>query len=251
MVVLKGGNSPGKLRIATVYNLEVGKTYLLANSGGSAYGTNFLAIAERSVVKLPQAFRVDDLKGQKLTEQVEVAFTAAGLRDSDLLSKSWGSPVPVVMQTPPDAVPMRDQMNQKHKERIAWAVQKLQQSKGEQEMRESLGQVEEAVSATWVSRRLSEATAPATPLAPPISPFSFSTATFDVVAVVRSGRDSSAACVEVPHGSKTNAVRLSTAAAMDGTRSRKRSRTSMVSLLSKKPSPRWLHTHWIRMACYP
>jgi len=145
--VLKGGNSPGKMRIATVYNLEAGKTYLVANSGGSAYGTNFLAIAERSVVKLPTTFRVDDLKRKKLTEQVEAAFTAAGLRDADLLLKTWVSPVPVVMQTPPDAAPMLEQMNQQHKERIARAVQKLQRSKGDQEMRQTLGEVEEAVSA--------------------------------------------------------------------------------------------------------
>jgi hypothetical protein len=60
--------------------------YLLANSGGRAYDTNFLAIAQRAVVKLPEKFKLDDLKGKKIAEQVDFAFKAAGLKDSDQVS---------------------------------------------------------------------------------------------------------------------------------------------------------------------
>jgi hypothetical protein len=143
--VLKGDKTKGKRRIATVYTLEAGKTYLLS-SGGSAYDTNFLAIAERSVVKLPANFRLDKLKGKKLTEQVQAAFVAAGLTDSDRLAKTLVCPIPV-MQLPPGATMTLEQIVQKDKERLARAVQKLQQSKSEKEMQQALHEVEEAVKA--------------------------------------------------------------------------------------------------------
>jgi hypothetical protein len=145
LTVLKGDKTRGRLRIATVYQLEAGKTYFLANSGGFAYGTNFLAIAERAVVKLPAKFRLEDLAGKKLTEQVQAVFTAAGLSDADLLSKTLVPPIEV-MQLPPDALTF-EQIIQKDKERLARAVQKLQQSKSNQETREALREVEEAVNA--------------------------------------------------------------------------------------------------------
>jgi hypothetical protein len=74
--VLKGGKMPGKTKIATIYPLESGKTYLLTSLGGSAYDTDFLAIPELSVVELPTSFRLDNLKGLKLAEQVHAVFAA-------------------------------------------------------------------------------------------------------------------------------------------------------------------------------
>jgi hypothetical protein len=150
LAVLKGDKKPGRLRIATVYNLEAGKTYFLASGGGSAYGTGFLAIAERSVVQLPAKFRLDGLKGKKLTEQVQAVFTAAGLPESGRLSKAL---VPgFAVTTPPPGAPLTlEQIVRADKERVARAVQKLQQSKTEGEMREALREVEAAVSAMKAS----------------------------------------------------------------------------------------------------
>ena len=100
LTVLQGGKSPGKMRIATVYDLEAGETYLLAcGAGGFAYETDFMAIAERSVVKLPANFRTEDLKGKKLTEQVQMVFVAAGLPERADNVDPWPG---TVMQLPPD-----------------------------------------------------------------------------------------------------------------------------------------------------
>jgi hypothetical protein len=165
--VLKGDKTLGTMRIATVYNLKAGKSYLLAcGAGGFAYGTSFLAIAERSVVKLPAKFRLADLKGKKLAEQLQAVFKAAGLRDSDLLSKSplWAEPV---MQLPPDRLMTLQPNVEKDKERIAQAAEKLRRSKSEKEMREALREVEEAVKA--MKARLPNRgglVAPATPKKP-------------------------------------------------------------------------------------
>jgi len=89
LTLLKGNRTRGKLRIATVYGLEKDKTYLLARGiGGFAYQTDFLAIAERSVVELPATFCLDDLKGKKLTDQVQAIFTAARLPATSELEKT-------------------------------------------------------------------------------------------------------------------------------------------------------------------
>lgn len=74
--VLKGAKKPGKAKIATIYPMEAGKTYLLTSLGGSAHGTDFLAIPELSVVELPPNFKLDDLKGKKVAEQVQAVFAA-------------------------------------------------------------------------------------------------------------------------------------------------------------------------------
>jgi hypothetical protein len=92
VMVLKGNKALGKLRIATIYEMKAGEMYLLANSGGRAYDTNFLAIAQRSVVKLPEKFKLGDLKGKKVVEQVDFAFNAAGLKDSDRVSPPNAKP---------------------------------------------------------------------------------------------------------------------------------------------------------------
>jgi hypothetical protein len=145
--VLKGDRTPGKLRIATIYNLEAGKTYLLASSGGLAYGTSFLAIAERSVVKIPAKLRLADLKGKKPAEQVQAIF-AVGTSDAELLSKTLSPRVLMATGIPSAGLTITlEQVLEKEKERIARAVQKLQQSKGEKEMRDALREVEEAVQA--------------------------------------------------------------------------------------------------------
>jgi len=67
---------PGKAKIATIYTMEEGKTYLLTSMGGSAYGTEFLAIPELSVVELPPSFRLEDLKDKTVKEQVQTVFAA-------------------------------------------------------------------------------------------------------------------------------------------------------------------------------
>jgi hypothetical protein len=167
LTVLKGDRTPGKMRIATIYELKAGKTYLLASGGGLAYETSFLAIAERAVVEVPAKFRLDDLKGKKVAEQVQAVFTAAGLRDSDLLSKKMVPPIEV-LELPPDAVTTLrltlEQIVQKDRERVARAAQQLQQAKSEKEIREALREMEEAVQA--LKARLAKWEDRATPSTP-------------------------------------------------------------------------------------
>jgi hypothetical protein len=74
--VLKGTRKPGKDKIATIYPMEAGKTYLLTSLGGSAHGTDFLAIPELSVVELPPNFQIDGLQGKKVAEQVQLVLAA-------------------------------------------------------------------------------------------------------------------------------------------------------------------------------
>ncbi len=78
--VLKGPKNksmkPGKARIATIYPMEEGKTYLLTSMGGSAFGTEFLAVPELSVVEVPPNFQLNDLKGKTVKEQVQALFAA-------------------------------------------------------------------------------------------------------------------------------------------------------------------------------
>jgi hypothetical protein len=80
IAVLKGPKNksmkPGRARIATIYPMEAGKTYLLTSLGGSALGTEFLAIPELSVVELPPSFRLEELKGKALADQVRAVFAA-------------------------------------------------------------------------------------------------------------------------------------------------------------------------------
>jgi len=74
--VLKGEKKPGKTKVATVYPMEAGKTYLLTSMGGSAYGADLLAVPELAVVEVPRDVRPDDLKGKGLVEQVRAVFAA-------------------------------------------------------------------------------------------------------------------------------------------------------------------------------
>jgi hypothetical protein len=78
--VLKGPKNEsmkiGKAKIATIYSMKTGRTYLLTSMGGSAFGTEFLAVPEMSVVELPPGFRLDDLNGKTVVEQVRIVFAA-------------------------------------------------------------------------------------------------------------------------------------------------------------------------------
>jgi hypothetical protein len=76
IAVLKGSMKVGKAKIATIYPMESGRNYLLTSLGGSAYGTNFLAIPQLAVVEVPPSFRLDDLKGKQVVEQVRMVFAA-------------------------------------------------------------------------------------------------------------------------------------------------------------------------------
>ncbi len=67
---------PGKAKIATIYTMEAGKTYLLTSMGGSAYGTEFLAIPELAVIELPPNFRLENLKDKTVKEQLQTVFAA-------------------------------------------------------------------------------------------------------------------------------------------------------------------------------
>jgi hypothetical protein len=72
----QGAQKPGKIRIATIYPMVAGKTYLLTSNGGSAHGTNFLAIPELAVVEVPANVRLGDLSGKTVLQQVQAVFGA-------------------------------------------------------------------------------------------------------------------------------------------------------------------------------
>lgn len=74
--VLKGDNKAGKAKIATIYPMDVGKTYLLSSLGGSAFGTDILAIPELSVVEIPPTFDFKALQGKAIRDQMQAIFDA-------------------------------------------------------------------------------------------------------------------------------------------------------------------------------
>jgi hypothetical protein len=161
LTVLKGDRPPGKMRIATVYNLAADKTYFLANSGGFAYETHFLTVANRTVVPLPASFRLDDLKGRKLTEQVQAVFSAAGLPEKeDRLPQLPGE----VLMLPEAGVPLLEFLVSEDRERLVRAVRKLQESRTRKEMQVALRVVEEATTA--LKATLANPGAPKTPSVP-------------------------------------------------------------------------------------
>jgi len=73
--ILKGKRIKDKLTVATIYRLEPDKTYLFCNSGGSAFGTNFLSVAQLSVVEVPSSFKLAELNGKSLKEQIILVFS--------------------------------------------------------------------------------------------------------------------------------------------------------------------------------
>jgi hypothetical protein len=74
--VLKGDLDEGRLRVASLFPLEPSKTYMLYSMGGLAYGSEFLAIPELSVIELPQRFNRAKLDGADLVAQVNTIFAA-------------------------------------------------------------------------------------------------------------------------------------------------------------------------------
>lgn len=75
LLVLKGNKQPGRMKVATIYYLKPGESYMLTSSGGSAYGTDFLAIPQLSVVPLPFNFDLKILEGKNMKEQVQAVFS--------------------------------------------------------------------------------------------------------------------------------------------------------------------------------
>ena len=71
---LKGDRQSGPLKVATIYPLEVGKTYLLANTGGTALGTDFLSLGELTVVEIAADLDLKWLTGKSTKEQVQRIF---------------------------------------------------------------------------------------------------------------------------------------------------------------------------------
>ena len=67
--VWKGGKKPGKHRIATIYPMAVGSLYLISSLGGSAHGTDLLAIPELSVIPLPPHADLHSLESGTLRER--------------------------------------------------------------------------------------------------------------------------------------------------------------------------------------
>jgi len=74
LLVLKGNRKPGGLRVATIYPMKPAARYLLTNSGGSALGTDFLALPELSVVPVPEDFPLEKLQGKPVKEQLQRIF---------------------------------------------------------------------------------------------------------------------------------------------------------------------------------
>ncbi len=72
----EGAQKSRKVMIATIYPMEAGKVYLLSSHGGSAYGASFLAVPELSVVEVPPNFKLADLNGKTVVQQVQSVFAA-------------------------------------------------------------------------------------------------------------------------------------------------------------------------------
>lgn len=68
LLVLKGHKNLGALKVVSADRLKPGETYLLTSTGGMAGGTDFIAIAELSVVPLPADFDLAILKGKSIKE---------------------------------------------------------------------------------------------------------------------------------------------------------------------------------------
>ena len=73
--VLKGDRHLGRLRVGTIYPMTPGQLYLLSSSGGSAFGTSFLAVGEMTVVPMSGTFDLDLLQNLSLKEEVQFIFS--------------------------------------------------------------------------------------------------------------------------------------------------------------------------------
>ena len=74
LMTLKGDKAKGNATLATIYPVEKGKRYLVSSLGGSAFGTDLLAVPELSVVPLPANLELKTLEGKALNEQVSLIF---------------------------------------------------------------------------------------------------------------------------------------------------------------------------------
>jgi hypothetical protein len=75
-MVLKGDRKLGHTEVFTIWPMRVGKRYLLMNLGGSVGGTDFLAIAELSVVPIPSFVDLDTLKKKDLKDKLHFIFAS-------------------------------------------------------------------------------------------------------------------------------------------------------------------------------
>ena len=71
---LKGDKAQDKTVLATIYPTEHGKRYLVSSFGGSALGTDLLAVPELSLVPLSDGLKLEQLEGKPLKEQVLLIF---------------------------------------------------------------------------------------------------------------------------------------------------------------------------------
>ena len=100
--VLKGARPKGKLRVAHIGLVTSSRTYLLFNGGGKANGTTFLSFPELEIVEIPSWFKLSDLDGRAMNEQVTAIFKARKKQverelrtlqiENDLLRKAVGEP---------------------------------------------------------------------------------------------------------------------------------------------------------------
>jgi len=74
VATLKGKRNLGDLKIATIYPMRPGRTYLLTNTGGNAFNTDFLSLGQMTVVPVPDGFDLKSLQGKSLKEQVQRVF---------------------------------------------------------------------------------------------------------------------------------------------------------------------------------
>ena len=69
--VLKGDRKVGAFKFAVFMDGKPNTTYLLCNRGGSVGDVDFVASPEMAVVPLPSMFKLEDLEGKNLKEQVQ------------------------------------------------------------------------------------------------------------------------------------------------------------------------------------
>jgi hypothetical protein len=74
IMALKGNKAKGQTKLATIYPVEHGQRYLVSSLGGSAFGTDLLAVPELSLVRLPSELKLESLEGKPLKEQVTLIF---------------------------------------------------------------------------------------------------------------------------------------------------------------------------------
>jgi hypothetical protein len=88
LMVLRGERKVGNVKLATIgQRMTKGERYLLANFGGSAFDTGFLAQSDQAVVELPPDFDLKSLAGVVLLEQVQSIFDARRVQVEQLIRR--------------------------------------------------------------------------------------------------------------------------------------------------------------------